>query len=340
MSEVPVLSLDQARSTLASVLAEPAGGPWEPLPAQYENVVSCESKVFARAPDDTEVFVTRATSSDIPLAPSKIADTFWSLEAKWNSSSVAHVYQQHKTLSAACPRRDLVLGRSRTEEAGTIRIVACTGAAVGKTDAKYQTAEKGFCRAQVPFLGLVVEPLDGGSRCRARLVSCFDFGGWIHVKFVDAEKLRVAQRLSRVIGLSLEAAGIKSEHRAGPTPVPVSAGLPKRAPGSSYADYLASFKGGASEDGKEPELSSYGIPPDAAGRAAQADAMAAAPAAPAGGADAAAVGTRMVCSACKVAGEGRFCSLCGAKLDPACGSCLTPVPPGGRFCMTCGSKLL
>jgi adenylate cyclase len=49
----------------------------------------------------------------------------------------------------------------------------------------------------------------------------------------------------------------------------------------------------------------------------------------------------MQCSQCQTENlsDSRFCTQCGARLDPACPSCGTTNPPTGRFCRQCGTAL-
>lgn len=47
----------------------------------------------------------------------------------------------------------------------------------------------------------------------------------------------------------------------------------------------------------------------------------------------------IICAACSTPATGRFCSSCGASLEPVvCVGCKEPLTPGSRFCHNCGTR--
>ena len=48
----------------------------------------------------------------------------------------------------------------------------------------------------------------------------------------------------------------------------------------------------------------------------------------------------VACATCSHPGTGKFCSNCGASLEPgSCSACGSPLSPGARFCHSCGKAI-
>eukprot|EP01097_Dermamoeba_algensis_P012089 TRINITY_DN972_c0_g1_i1.p1 TRINITY_DN972_c0_g1~~TRINITY_DN972_c0_g1_i1.p1 ORF type:complete len:126 (-),score=26.72 TRINITY_DN972_c0_g1_i1:23-400(-) len=101
------------------------------------------------------------------------------------------VYQQHKTLSAASSKRDVVFRRKYEEQGNTIFAYAASEAN------PLMPENKQFARATLILHGIRIEQLND-KLSRVTLVSCLDFGGWIHEKFLEQEVSRVALRLIKI----------------------------------------------------------------------------------------------------------------------------------------------
>jgi len=142
---------------------------------------------------------------EIDATADKVFSIFWDINAqrKWDAATTGDisileqgnpqlVYMQHKVLSAASAKRDVLISRGNKKEGNTIWCYATS-----VTSPKCVEHPKAvFTRATQVFIGFLIE--SQGSKCKATLVSCFDFSGWIHIKFINQEVLRVAQRLVKI----------------------------------------------------------------------------------------------------------------------------------------------
>lgn len=86
---------------------------------------------------------------------------------------------QHKTLSAATSKRELVVYRGARQLTDTRYCVWYTSPADQNAVHKLTS---GFGRGDMLFQGIVIDG-EGGGRCNITLVQCLDFGEWIHERF-------------------------------------------------------------------------------------------------------------------------------------------------------------
>jgi len=157
-----------------------------------------------------------------------IKDVYWNCELEWDVNTVSHikvvedngynslVLKEHKTTSAATLKNDVLVRRSYEEYFDEIW---CTGVSEKSPNVPERS---GWRRAYLIFSGLKIQQIDE-KQCEVSFVHCFDFGGWIHVKFVEDEQKRVALRLSRI------KKKVEDDAKAPPRPVHVPAPAPVRA---------------------------------------------------------------------------------------------------------------
>lgn len=310
------------------------------------------------------IFCTVATAMiEGGVAASSVIGTFVSAAAehKWNSATVSAcsvidgddvaigagspkgetlagsgrqvVYQQHKTLSAAFAKRDVSFERQWSIGGGGESGIAAS--AWEATTPASDRHQDGFQRATVVVSLLTVsEPAKAEtSASKVTWLWCWDFGGPVHEKFIEAERIRVAQRLSKICSMALESCGKqpispRKEPSSSPTPA-ASTAIPTKA-GSTYRKYLSSVLGGAGGDdgGDDVPL------PVAASAPVPVPVPMPAPA------TSTSTSTVVGCVTCKKSFAGRFCANCGSSLVRCCPSCFTAVTvDSARFCANCGSKL-
>jgi hypothetical protein len=203
----PHYSLDEASNQAKKALAENyAADPWEAFAIKNnEDVRSVYNKVHCVSRDKVPIFITRATAV-LPFSADKLFATVWepTLALKWNVSTVSSIsvvsqssnsqrlYEQHKTLSAASARRDCVYDRAYEKRGdGSYWIFATS------VEDSSRAESKDFVRSWIVFSGIEIKPMAGG-KSEITSIWCLDFGGWLHVKFIEAEFSNVALRLSRI----------------------------------------------------------------------------------------------------------------------------------------------
>jgi len=204
----PKYSLAEASQQAKSQMAENYGAaPWETFQTKNEDVRAVYNKVFCVSSDKVPIFVTRA-SAVLPHSADKLFQTYWdpNLELKWNVSTVSSmqvlstngnqqlVYQQHKTLSAATAKRDLLVDRTWEKDgSGTYWIVA-----VSHPNDEVKPVAKEFVRSKIVFSAVEIKPVAGKNASEVTSIWCIDFCGWLHAKFIEQEFGNVALRISRL----------------------------------------------------------------------------------------------------------------------------------------------
>jgi hypothetical protein len=182
-----------ARQQIQELTSDPYSG-WERVSVGLDNVQDCFTKSYCLDKEKSEVFATKATGVFIG-DPQVVATVYWSVDQEliWNANTVQSmniledlgsqqlVYQQHKTTSAATLKNDVNYRRGRTDQGdGSIWIYSVSEQTSPETKANFR-------RGWVVFGGLLIEQGNEGY-CRVTLVWCWDFGGFIHEKFVTEEK--------------------------------------------------------------------------------------------------------------------------------------------------------
>jgi len=199
---VPHFSIQEASSEARRMLEESTSF-WVDIKVPHAEVDSCYKRVYGYDKDgNNEVFVTKAKTF-IKAPMNWVLEVYWNGEYDWDNSTVAVIklienngnnrlmLKEHKTTSAATLRNDLVVRSVYEEYSDHIWCYATS-------EVCPTVVEKGgWRRGHVVFAGLLISAVDGQS-CEASYVSCFDFGGWIHVKFIDEEQKKVAMRLSKI----------------------------------------------------------------------------------------------------------------------------------------------
>jgi len=204
----PQYTLAEAGEQAKKALSENYGAdPWETFGTKNDDVRAVYNKVFCVSKDKVPIFVSRA-SILLNHPADKVFQTIWDtqLELKWNVSTISSIeilenrgteqviYQQHKTLSAASARRDIIIERTYVKNSdGSYWITATSH----KDDTKKAVARE-HVRAKLVFSGIQVRPSAGKPACEVSWVWCFDFCGWLHAKFIEQEFNNLALRLSRI----------------------------------------------------------------------------------------------------------------------------------------------
>jgi START domain len=102
---------------------------------------------------------------------------------------------QHKTLSAATSKRELVVLRGVREIAGTSRRVVWYTSPADQN--AYHPLSSGFGRGDMLFHGIVVDGIDQG-HCTVTLIQCLDLGEWIHERFFVEEVKKCGLRALKI----------------------------------------------------------------------------------------------------------------------------------------------
>jgi hypothetical protein len=145
------------------------------------------------------------------------------------------VYLQHKVLSAASVKKDCVIERTQVMVNNGAKVYA-TSVANNARPEKYQ----GYGRSFLLFHGCYILETSPGV-IDFTFVHCYDFNGWVHDKFVTAEKAKTASRMAKLVK------GTKGAVLTTPsTPLVLRGGPQQQQPGTrtaqhtttnSYAEY-------------------------------------------------------------------------------------------------------
>jgi phage FluMu protein Com len=174
----------------------------EVLIPHVDNIENCYKKVYGYDRDkQNEVFVTKA-KAHINAPMNVVLNVYWNGETDWDSPTVSMIkyiedhgnnrliLKEHKTTSAATLRNDLVVRSIYEEYADHIWCYAVS-------EICPTVPEKGgWRRGHLVLSGFLILAQD--HKCEVIFINCFDFGGWIHVKFIDEEQKKVGMRLSRI----------------------------------------------------------------------------------------------------------------------------------------------
>jgi len=243
-----------------------------------------------------------------------VHNVYWNKELDWDSSTCGMIkyiednvnnrliLKEHKTTSAATLRNDLVVRAVYEEYNNYVWYYAVSE--------KCPTIPEkgGWRRGQLVLHGCLVTELDN-NRCEVTMINCFDFGGWIHVKFIDEEQKKVGNRLSRMKkraedDYKLEIS--KTQHS-------YHQHMQEIKQQQQYEQQLLTGQAKPLEQtyGMERNLSSsYSTP-----------------------------AVCNMCPSCKTVSSSKFCSNDGTPLELCCSQCNTPVR-NNKFCSSCGAKLV
>jgi hypothetical protein len=198
---VPQYSIHEVPGVCRRLLDESVSQ-WIEVRHNSEGIDSCYKKVYGCDKEKNDVYVTKAKAM-VNAPMSAILNVYWNNEHDWDVSTVSLikimedngnnriVLKEHKTASAATLRNDVVVRSIYEEYADHIWCYAVSE--------KYQTLPEkgGWRRGHLVLCGLLIQQVES-NLCEVSFVNCFDFGGWIHVKFVEDEQKKVAGRLSRI----------------------------------------------------------------------------------------------------------------------------------------------
>eukprot|EP01126_Amoeba_proteus_P061403 TRINITY_DN823_c0_g1_i9.p1 TRINITY_DN823_c0_g1~~TRINITY_DN823_c0_g1_i9.p1 ORF type:complete len:125 (+),score=23.67 TRINITY_DN823_c0_g1_i9:551-925(+) len=84
-----------------------------------------------------------------------------------------------------------------------------------------------------------------------RFVWCFDFNGWLHVKFIEAEKTKVALRMTRMIK------NIPHSSLGKKVTAPIAKPSQPNPASSSYAQFNAAMRAASGDSSTTPITTTY-----------------------------------------------------------------------------------
>jgi len=180
-------------------------GGWEAVEHNQEGINYLVSKHYLRTKDGADVFVTKCNLK-VKSTPQALLNTYLNTQTNWDFASTssfevlenkgeAHqiVYAQHKVLSAASNKKDSVVERTWSLKPGEARVYA-TSVNHNSRPEKYQN----YARSFVMFHGVYITEIAHGV-CEFTIVYCYDFNGWVHDKFILAEKSKLAARMNKIV---------------------------------------------------------------------------------------------------------------------------------------------
>jgi len=178
---------------------------WESVEHNQEGIQYLVSKFYLKTKDGADVYVTKCHMK-VKSSPQALLNTYLNTQTNWDFASTSAfevlenkgensqiVYAQHKVLSAASNKKDSVVERTWTLKPGEARIYA-TSVNHSARPEKYQN----YARSLVLFSGVYITETSTGV-CDFTWVYSYDFNGWVHDKFILAEKSKLAARMNKIV---------------------------------------------------------------------------------------------------------------------------------------------
>jgi len=179
-------------------------GGWESCEHTSDGINYLICKHFLKTKDGADVFVAKCNMS-VKSTPSELLNTYLNGQGTWDFASTSLVqcignnggneimYAQHKVLSAASVKKDCVFERTQVQTSNGYKVYA-TSVSHSSRPEKYQ----GYGRSFILFHGCYIFETSPGI-CDFTFVHCYDFNGWVHDKFIIAEKAKVAARMNKIV---------------------------------------------------------------------------------------------------------------------------------------------
>lgn len=270
------------------------------------------SKHYLKTKDGADVFVTKCNMTVKGCTVGDLFATYWNTQGTWDFASTSAVqiledrgnsqivYLQHKVLSAASVKKDCVIERTSTVTNSTAKAYATSVVHKDRPE-KYN----GYGRSFLIFHACYIQETSPGT-LDFTFVHCYDFNGWVHDKFVIAEKAKTAARMNKIVR------GTKNAQIVPVTnPLQVnstsnsqssSGNLQRSVQSNSYADYNAMIREAQPTFVPEPSNPNQ-MPPSQGLRQQQPTSNNAPTSGP------------NFCPSCGASAKGmRFCQGCGTKL--------------------------
>jgi len=178
---------------------------WEICDHTSEGINYLVSKKYLQTKDGAEVFVNKCNMVVKGATVQALLDRYMTQQGDWDFGSTSNVqileqngnrqtvYLQHKVLSAASVKKDCVIERNQVLSPGSAKVYATSVNHKSRPD-KYE----GYARSFLLFHGCyIVEKQQG--LIDFTFVHCYDFNGWVHDKFVIAEKSKTAARMCKLV---------------------------------------------------------------------------------------------------------------------------------------------
>jgi hypothetical protein len=180
-----------------------AGG-WESVEHNSDGINYLISKHYLKTKDGADIFVTKCNMT-VKTSTQDLLNTYLNGQGTWDFSSTSSVlsignnggneimYAQHKVLSAASVKKDCVFERTVVNVNNGVKVYATSVTHQSRPE-KYQ----GYGRSFILFNGCYILETNPGV-CDFTFVHCYDFNGWIHDKFILAEKAKTAARMNKIV---------------------------------------------------------------------------------------------------------------------------------------------
>jgi len=215
---------------------------WESCEHNSDGINYLVSKHYLKTKDGADVFVTKCNMT-VKSTPQDLLNTYLNGQANWDFASTSMIqsienrgsseimYAQHKVLSAASVKKDCVFERSHSLTSNGAKAYATSVTHPSRPE-KYQ----GYGRSFILFHGCYINETSPGT-CDFTFVHCYDFNGWVHDKFIIAEKAKTAARMNKLVRATKNAVLVPATNPLVLNPVPLNPNVTKITSGASYAEY-------------------------------------------------------------------------------------------------------
>jgi len=200
---VPHYTIDEA-SRMAKGLIEESSSYWVQVTIPHvDDIEYCCKRVYGSDKDrNNEVWVTKAKA--FVNAPKNIVhNNYWNHETEWDGSTLGHLkiiedygnnrlmLKEHKTFCTTVLRNDLVVRAIYEEYPDQFWCYSAS------EEVPSVPEKGGWRRGHLVLAGCLITEVEP-NRCEVSLINCFDFGGFIQIKYIEEEQKRVGIRISRL----------------------------------------------------------------------------------------------------------------------------------------------
>jgi len=180
-------------------------GGWETCEHTSDGINYLVSKHYLKTKDGADVYVTKCNMTVKGTTVQDLLNTYLTQQGTWDFASTSLIqcienrgssevmYAQHKVLSAASVKKDCVFERTHSISGNTAKVYATSIVHPSRPE-KYQ----GYGRSFILFHGCYIIETSPGT-IDFTFVHCYDFNGWVHDKFIIAEKAKTAARMNKLV---------------------------------------------------------------------------------------------------------------------------------------------
>jgi len=178
---------------------------WESCDHNSDGINYLVSKHYLKTKDGADVYVTKCNMTVKGTTVQDLLSTYLNQQGVWDFASTSLIqsienkgsseimYCQHKVLSAASVKKDCVFERTIVQNSNSAKVYATSVVHPSRPE-KYQ----GYGRSFILFHGCYIIETSPGL-IDFTFVHCYDFNGWVHDKFVVAEKAKTAARMNKLV---------------------------------------------------------------------------------------------------------------------------------------------